>query len=297
MKRLKASGAFVLMLMLVPASLTASSHREAPISALDHSADVTDWYAFVSYDHPDRVTMILNVDGLLEPANGPNYFPFDPNVIQEMNVDNDHDGVEDITFQFCRCPGEDHYALGNLAKVRIRQRRYEEAASLLRERYRSAAHAENLFDLAEALLLAGHQEEGKQAFAEFEAKSLLETYRADNSNRELILYYCDYVHEPGKALAVAEREFGRREDIYTLDSYAWALHRNGRHQEARRVIERALAVGIRDARLFRHAGEIALEGGDRASAEKYLRQAAELNTVESETARSILAGLGRMPGQ
>ena len=190
-----------------------------------------------------------------------------------------------------------HYALGNLAKVRIRQRRYEEAASLLRERYRSAAHAENLFDLAEALLLAGHQEEGKQAFAEFEAKSLLETYRADNSNRELILYYCDYVHEPGKALAVAEREFGRREDIYTLDSYDWALHRNGRHQEARRVIERALAVGIRDARLFRHAGEIALEGGDRACAEKYLRQAAELNTVESETARSILAGLGRMPGQ
>jgi len=25
--------------------LLASSHREAPISALDHSADVTDWYA------------------------------------------------------------------------------------------------------------------------------------------------------------------------------------------------------------------------------------------------------------
>jgi hypothetical protein len=88
------------LLMLVPTSLLASSHREAPISALDHSADVTDWYAFVSYDHPDRVTMILNVDGLLEPANGPNYFPFDPNVRYEMKVDNNHDGVEDITFQF-----------------------------------------------------------------------------------------------------------------------------------------------------------------------------------------------------
>ena len=100
MKRLKASRAFVFILMLVPSSLIASSHREAPISALDHSADVTDWYAFVSYDHPDRVTMILNVDGLLEPANGPNYFPFDPNVLYEMKVDNNHDGIEDITFQF-----------------------------------------------------------------------------------------------------------------------------------------------------------------------------------------------------
>src|SRR5215469_3233529 len=77
------------VLMLVPNSLFASSHREAPITALDRGADVTDWYAFVSYDHPDHVTMILNVDGFLEPSNGPNYFPFDPNVRYVMNVDND----------------------------------------------------------------------------------------------------------------------------------------------------------------------------------------------------------------
>ena len=88
------------LLMLVAANLFASSHREAPITALDRGADVTDWYAFVSYDHPDRVTMILNVDPLLEPANGPNYFPFDPNVLYEMKIDNNRDGIEDITFVF-----------------------------------------------------------------------------------------------------------------------------------------------------------------------------------------------------
>ena len=42
------------LLMLAPASVFASSHREAPITALDRTADITDWYAFVSYDHPDR---------------------------------------------------------------------------------------------------------------------------------------------------------------------------------------------------------------------------------------------------
>lgn len=86
--------------MLAPGSLFASSHREAPITALDRTADITDWYAFVSYNHPDRVTMILNVDPFLEPSNGPNYFPFDPNVLYEMKVDNNQDGHEDITFQF-----------------------------------------------------------------------------------------------------------------------------------------------------------------------------------------------------
>src|ERR1700758_4120196 len=101
MKPLKAIVAFAMaLLMLVPASAFASSHREAPIAALDRSADVTDWYAFVSYDHPDRVTMILNVDGFLEPSNGPNYFPFDPNVRYVMNVDNSQSGKADIQFVF-----------------------------------------------------------------------------------------------------------------------------------------------------------------------------------------------------
>jgi hypothetical protein len=80
------------LFMLAPASLFASSHREAPITALDHTADVTDWYAFVSYDNPNKVTMILNVDPLLEPANGPNYFPFDDSVVYQMLVDNNQSG-------------------------------------------------------------------------------------------------------------------------------------------------------------------------------------------------------------
>ena len=93
-------GFAVMLVLLAPAGMLASSHREAPITALDHSADVTDWYAFVSFDHPDRVTMVLNVNPLLEPANGPNYFPFDPNVLYEMKVDNNRDGKEDIVFRF-----------------------------------------------------------------------------------------------------------------------------------------------------------------------------------------------------
>src|ERR1700747_635351 len=101
MKRLNSLVSFVATAMvLTSTSLFASSHREAPITALDRGADVTDWYAFVSYDHPDRVTMILNVDGFLEPSNGPNYFPFDPNVRYVMNVDNSQDRQPRMSFQF-----------------------------------------------------------------------------------------------------------------------------------------------------------------------------------------------------
>jgi hypothetical protein len=46
------------------------------------------------------VILILNVDPFLEPSNGPNYFPFDPGILYEMKIDNNRDGIPDITFQF-----------------------------------------------------------------------------------------------------------------------------------------------------------------------------------------------------
>jgi hypothetical protein len=86
-------------LMCTP-ELFGASHREAPITALDQRADITDWFAFVSPEYPDRVVLILNIDPFLEPSNGPNYFPFDPGILYEMKIDNNRDGIPDITFQF-----------------------------------------------------------------------------------------------------------------------------------------------------------------------------------------------------
>ena len=91
-------GLAMCLLLITPPGVFASSHREAPITALDHAADITDFYAFVSYDHPDRVTFIMNVDPFLEPSNGPNYFPFDPNVLYQIKIDNDDDAYADVTF-------------------------------------------------------------------------------------------------------------------------------------------------------------------------------------------------------
>jgi hypothetical protein len=97
-------------LILAPPGGFAANHREAPITALDRTADITDWFAFVSYDDPTKVTFILNVDPLLDPGNGPNYFPFDPDIVYAMRIDNNQDAVEDVTFEFrfqteIRAPG------------------------------------------------------------------------------------------------------------------------------------------------------------------------------------------------
>ena len=187
-----------------------------------------------------------------------------------------------------------HYALQNMAKVRVEQKRYEDAVNLLQQRYDAAKHAENLYDLAEALELAGRVDEAQKAFAEFEIKSRAESVRKDNSDRELIFYYAEHAHEPAKALEVANQEFAWRHDVFTLDAYAWALHVNGRDGEALKNIETALAVGIRDAKILCHAGEIALAAGNRAAAERYLNESAQLNASGSKRARELLASFSQV---
>jgi tetratricopeptide (TPR) repeat protein len=139
-----------------------------------------------------------------------------------------------------------HYALANLAKVRSTQKRYAEAADLLKRRHAAAPHPENLFSLAEELQRAGRHTEATQAFSDFEARALKESTGWDNANRELVFYYADHAGKPAEALRIAEMEVARRKDVYTLDAYAWALYLNSRHGEAREHMNRALAVGVKD---------------------------------------------------
>ena len=76
---------------------------------LDPGADISDVYAFTSYDAAnlarpaeDRaVTLIMNVVPSQEPSSGPNYFAFDDNVLYQLHVDNDRDGAaEDLVYEF-----------------------------------------------------------------------------------------------------------------------------------------------------------------------------------------------------
>ena len=78
----------------------ASSHREAPFIGGDPEADATDVYAFRSPDRPDTVTLVANYVPLEVAAAGPNFYKFGEDVLYEINVDNDGDARDDLSFQF-----------------------------------------------------------------------------------------------------------------------------------------------------------------------------------------------------
>jgi hypothetical protein len=77
-----------------------SSHREAPEISQDPVADNTDVYAFVSPDKPNTVTLITNYIPLERPDGGPNFYEFGDDVKYSIHIDNDGDGVPEVTYHF-----------------------------------------------------------------------------------------------------------------------------------------------------------------------------------------------------
>ena len=188
-----------------------------------------------------------------------------------------------------------HYALGNLAKVRAAQARPEEALALLRKFYKASPHPENLYVLAKGLERAGHAEEAKAVFAQFEKEAMEESGGVDNANRELVFYFANDAGKPSEALRIAEGEIARRQDVHTLHAHAWALHAAGKPKEAREQIEKALKVGIREPAMLYHAGVIAAKADERESAERYL-QASLSQAPNSEVAHLAKQELARLKG-
>lgn len=116
------------------------------------------------------------------------------------------------------------------------------------------------------------------------------------SDRLLAVYYCEHGIRLTDALAIARREITvRGDEIYAQDTLAWALAMNGKWDEARRAMARAIRFDTEDARLQYHAGVIAMHFNDRTEAKKRLSRALALNPqfhpVYADDARRRLRSL------
>jgi len=105
-KRLALVAALVAIAVAVPLGI-GSSHREAPLTALDPTADDTDIYAFTAKNDPatarneeDQLTVVANWIPFEDPAGGPNFYRFDDRAHYYINVDNDGDGRYDVRYLF-----------------------------------------------------------------------------------------------------------------------------------------------------------------------------------------------------
>ena len=86
--------------VLVVGQGTGSSHREAPLTSMDPTADDTDVYAFTAADSPGALTVVANWLPFEDPGGGPNFYKFDPRARYYVNIDNTGDGDYDVRYRF-----------------------------------------------------------------------------------------------------------------------------------------------------------------------------------------------------
>jgi hypothetical protein len=69
----------------------------------------------------------------------------------------------------------------------------------------------------------------------------------------MIDFWLDHDRNLEQALTLATQEYEARKDIFTCDSFAWALFKNGRVEEAKKAMNEALRTGTKDTRINHHA--------------------------------------------
>ncbi len=76
--------------------LLASDHNDAP-AVKNQTTDITDLYVFAGAD-TNNLVFVANTQGLIAPASTA-AAAFDPNVLIQINIDNNGDNVEDLVIQ------------------------------------------------------------------------------------------------------------------------------------------------------------------------------------------------------
>jgi tetratricopeptide (TPR) repeat protein len=158
-------------------------------------------------------------------------------------------------------------ALLALGRVLLAQGRPAQACEYLSRAAHENPLPEFQWTFAEALRAAGSIEAAREVEAEIEREG------ATSDPRTFSLYLATRREKPEVAVSLARQELNTRRDVFTLDALAWALASAGSVAEARDLVERAVSEGTVDARLFYHAGTIALMGGDRRGARRWLMRA------------------------
>ena len=185
------------------------------------------------------------------------------------------------------------------ARIQTARQRYSEAVVLLRQRNQNFPTLASRYALSEALERAGRTAEANFEYQQFEDSARQMINSPGNANRELILYYLSHGHNSAEALRIARIEIARRHDVGTLDAYAWALHCSGKDAEAQEQMAKILAVGVRDAAIFYHAGAIAGTLKDNAAAARLLKTSVELSPSSevADAAREALDNLVWAPAE
>ena len=154
-------------------------------------------------------------------------------------------------------------------RILLAERKNAEAIEVLQAATKRNPLPEYQWALVEALRQKGRGTEAG------EVESQLDRNGAANDPRTYSLYLATRGQSLTTALRLAEKELQERSDVFTHDALAWSLAASDKLQEAQCEMEKALAEGTQDPRLFFHAAVIAAKAGNQQNARHWFEKANE----------------------
>jgi tetratricopeptide (TPR) repeat protein len=143
----------------------------------------------------------------------------------------------DLSYQSGITADPHHYrSLAGLAKVRAAQGKLEESIELYRRSIAIIPFPVYVAELGDVYKKVGRMNLAKQQYDLVEYIGHLSKLNQVLANRELALFYAEQGIKLPLALELGRKELEVRHDIYTWDTLAWVLYRNGRFQEAAEVM-------------------------------------------------------------
>src|SRR6202167_3813665 len=211
-------------------------------------------------------------------------------------------GNADLSYQSGITADPNHYrSLAGLAKVRAVQGKLEESVELYRRSIAIIPFPVYVAELGDVYRKLGRRKEAQPQYDLVEYIGHLGKLNQVLANRELALFYADQGIKLPEALELARKEFEIRHDIYTWDTLAWVLYRNGQFQEAAEAINKDLALHTNDAMLLFHAGMIYHSLEKDSEAANFLSRALKINPYfhifQAEAASRALADITRSNGR
>jgi tetratricopeptide (TPR) repeat protein len=168
-------------------------------------------------------------------------------------------------------------SVAGLAQVRAAQKRYPEAIQLYREAITAVPMPEYIAALGDVYAKSGNPHEARKQYELVEYIGQLSALNKALYNRELAYFYADHGIKLQQGLELAQRELDYRRDVYAYDVLAWSLYQNGKFEEAREAVSKALKLGTQDAKLHYHAGMIYQRLGEKEKAREHLHRALSIN--------------------
>ena len=176
------------------------------------------------------------------------------------------------------------YTIENSARLRMAQKRANDELLWWTQAVQLDSNPHVLYELARAQEAAGHSGAATATYAKFEKLASDSATATNEAKLDLIQTYASNPSHAADALRLAQREMEARQDVWTLDAYAWALYANAKFQDADAAVQKALAVGIQSAQILDHAGHIAQKLNHAEDADKYFQLAMQSNPTSEYAA-------------